>query len=471
MAQRKGIVIIMKRGIVQIVLANLLSLIIGLVSNFILPVFLSVETYAEIKTFTFYLSYAGVFMLGYCDGMYLQYGGMQISTVKDSEIESDFGNLIIILSTASVIVFFAGIFRKDMVILLFAIGLFFYDILGMIRMLFQAVGEYGFYSKSLNSEKILILLSNLCLIFCLKSDKSYIYIGTQILVYVIVILFLAVSFFLKEKKISKFRIDFKRVQCFVSTGFVLMLGNMSAGVFTGIDRWFIKWLMDSKSFAYYSYAVSMETVIGLFMSPLSVVMYNYFCTKHNERDIKRVKQFMTVWGYILIAAAFPAKLIVEHFIPKYVESISVLFLLFLSQAVLFIVQGVYVNLYKAEKKQAFYLRQILYMIIISVITNAMFYLVLRKMNAFAIGTLVTSVIWLIACEIKYRQLSFNKNEWTGIIVISASFLLFSYKFNSIIGLLGYCIVGLIVLYFLWNETFYEIKEIVSNYISKLLRKD
>lgn len=105
--------------------------------------------------------YAGVFALGYCDGMYLQYGGLKISTVKDNQIESDFGNLIIILSTASVIVFFAGIFRKDMVILLFAIGLFFYDILGMIRMLFQAVGEYGFYSKSLNAEKILILLSNL----------------------------------------------------------------------------------------------------------------------------------------------------------------------------------------------------------------------------------------------------------------------------------------------------------------------
>ena len=65
----------LKRGIYLIFIANMINVIFSLLANFLLPKYLSVESYAAIKTFQLYVSYVGLFHLGYIDGMYLKYGG------------------------------------------------------------------------------------------------------------------------------------------------------------------------------------------------------------------------------------------------------------------------------------------------------------------------------------------------------------------------------------------------------------
>ena len=43
-----------KTGMLKVLIANVVNLIIGLLSSFILPKFLSINSYAEIKTFELY---------------------------------------------------------------------------------------------------------------------------------------------------------------------------------------------------------------------------------------------------------------------------------------------------------------------------------------------------------------------------------------------------------------------------------
>lgn len=64
-----------EKGILIVLCANLINMFISLVTNFILPRYLSIEAYATIKTFQLYVSYIGLFHLGYSDGLYLRYGG------------------------------------------------------------------------------------------------------------------------------------------------------------------------------------------------------------------------------------------------------------------------------------------------------------------------------------------------------------------------------------------------------------
>ena len=52
------------RGILVILVANIINMVFSLVTNFVLPKYLSVDTYAVIKTYQMYLSYAGLFHLG-----------------------------------------------------------------------------------------------------------------------------------------------------------------------------------------------------------------------------------------------------------------------------------------------------------------------------------------------------------------------------------------------------------------------
>ena len=72
----------LKKGIIAILAANIINLIFNLFTNFMLPKFLSIDSYAAIKTFQLYTSYIGIFALGYSDGMYLRYGGKELAKIK-----------------------------------------------------------------------------------------------------------------------------------------------------------------------------------------------------------------------------------------------------------------------------------------------------------------------------------------------------------------------------------------------------
>lgn len=64
----------LKNGMVAIFLANLLNMGFSMMTNFFLPKYLTIDAYAQLKTFLMYVSYVGVLHLGYSDGMFLRYG-------------------------------------------------------------------------------------------------------------------------------------------------------------------------------------------------------------------------------------------------------------------------------------------------------------------------------------------------------------------------------------------------------------
>ena len=72
----------MKKGILQIFISNVIFLICGMINNFVLPKFLSVEAYAGIKSYMLYIGYAYFLAFGFIEGMFLKYGGKTIKDVK-----------------------------------------------------------------------------------------------------------------------------------------------------------------------------------------------------------------------------------------------------------------------------------------------------------------------------------------------------------------------------------------------------
>ena len=84
----------MKKGLAQVLFANIIFLLVGIVSNFLLPKYLSIESYSYIKTYALYISYAGFFHLGYNDGMYLKYGGKKIENISKKDLSTNFLNYI-----------------------------------------------------------------------------------------------------------------------------------------------------------------------------------------------------------------------------------------------------------------------------------------------------------------------------------------------------------------------------------------
>ena len=309
----------MKKGLLHIFGANIISLCISLLTSFILPKFLSIESYAQIKEYALYISYAGFFSLGYNDGMYLKYGGKELSKINTKDLANNFFNYTILELMMLALVLLSGVLLRSFIICAFAFGAFSNNMLGYLRSLFQSTGEFKAYGKTVNFEKIFIFLLNFVLLFVLKTDEAFFYILIQVAVGLVVTAILLFKLNKVKDILFSGKFSLKEYHENISAGFILMLGNFSSILFTGIDRWFVKGLMSTFYFAQYSFAVSVENIINTFLTPITISMYNYFCKRPNKEQIRKVKRYVLIWGFLIIGAAYPAKFILERYLNKYIE--------------------------------------------------------------------------------------------------------------------------------------------------------
>lgn len=452
----------MKKGLLNVMFANIICLLISILTNFLVPKFVSIDSYSMIKTYALYLTYAGFFSAGYNDGMYLQYGGKNLNTISKKGLANNFYNYVLLMTLMLAIVFMVGIVLSDSIIIAFSFGMYAYNILGYLKSLYQATGEFQAYGKALNIEKFVVFVFTLGLIFFVHSDNYKLFIGVQVIVNILVAVYLVDRLEQKLNFIKLGSFNLSEYKNNISSGFILMLGNFSSGIFTGLDRWFVKILLTSTDFAMYSFAVSMENIINVFISPITISMYNYFCKNPAMENIKKTKTLTLLWGFIIIAAAFPAKWVLEHFLQNYISANSVVFILFAAQVFYVIVKGIYVNIYKAEKKQSLYLKEMIEMIIVGAILNAVFYLVFKNTICIAAGTLVTAIIWMYLCEFKTKELRFSWKENLSIAILLCTYLYCGYRMESISGCLVYCIILILVFISLMNKSFLYVLNLVKN---------
>lgn len=461
----------MKRGLLQVLVANIINLCVSLLNGFFLPKYLSVESYAMIKTYTLYITYVGFFHLGYLDGMYLKYGGKTLSDIDKDEFGSDFKNVALFQSIVGVVIAFIALLLKDNIILAFAFGLVLNNIINCFQMLFQAVGEFKLYSSALNFKTVIAFVGSMFFLFIVRTDNYIPYVACQVLASVIPAIYLAIILNNKLHFLHAGKISLKAYKENISSGFVLMIGNFSSSMFTGIDRWFVKILMSTATFATYSFAVSVDTLVTTFITPITVTLYNSLCKIDDNEKIKELKRMVLIWGFCVITLAFPAKWFIQHFLDKYVDAINIIFCLFATQVLYAVIKGVYVNLYKARKQQNIYFVQMISMIALAAALDGTLYFIFRSSFALAVGTLLTAIIWLIVDELK-GDVRFNVKEYVLIIISMATFLVCGMKCNAILGCIIYLFVFILLcMIFMRKEFAVMINTILNTVKEKLhLRK-
>ena len=294
-------------------------------------------------------------------------------------------------------------------------------------------------------------------IFVLHKENGNFYVWIQVIVGIVISIYLTIRLNSVLKFINKGKISLTEIISNVKSGFILMLGNFSSGIFTGLDRWFIKILLTDFNFAMYSFAVSMENIVNTFTTPITISMYNYFCKNLDVNKIIKIKKYVLIWGIFIISLAYPAKFILEIYLQKYKQANNIIFLLFGAQLFYLIIKGIYVNIYKTEKKQNKYLIQMLEMIGVGFILNLILFRIFKSMESIAVATLITSIIWLIICECeKNNAIRFSINEILTIFVVISVYLLTGYYCNSISGLCIYYACSLGSIFIFMKDTLFDI---------------
>ena len=77
------------KSIARVFSANFLQLMSSIIVGFFVPAALSIEGYANLRTYTLYATYIGFTHFGFVDGMYIKYGGKNSYGISQQKLKGE----------------------------------------------------------------------------------------------------------------------------------------------------------------------------------------------------------------------------------------------------------------------------------------------------------------------------------------------------------------------------------------------
>lgn len=447
----------LQKGIIAVLSANIFNVLFSLATNFLMPKYLSVESYASLKEFQLYVSYVGLFHFGFVDGIYLKYGGETLGRVVDKNFATNLSTMTIFQILTMVFTLFISVILKDKILILFALSILPQNMGNYFKFLYQATGEFDHYGKAMNLTTISTFALNMFLLFIIKTDDVIWYVLGYVCLYFCIWLILE-GYFRFNHDIVKGRLfSFDVLLENIKAGFLLTLGNLSSIFLTSMDRWFVKGLMNTLAFAQYSFAVSVENFLNIAITPVTTTLYNYFCREERIEAQREAYNYVAVFAVIIPAAAFPVKYILQGFLIKYINASAVMFFLFSAQIFYTIIRSIYVNLYKVQRKQKVYFIKLMLVLIIGFIANCICYAISHVKESFAVGTLISAVMWYFISDFDFRYLGIGIKTKLFLFVELFALLLSGMMMKSAIGgCIVYILITVVMSMILMNDTIIKI---------------
>ena len=141
-----------------------------------------------------------------------------------------------------------------------------------------------------------------------------------------------------------------------------------------------------------------------------------------------------------------------------------MFLLFAAQIFYIVIKSIYVNLYKAQKKQSIYFIKLTAIIVVGFVFNVICYNLYKVKECFAVGTLLSAVCWYFLCLPDFKWIKYNTKEKLYPFIQTCAFLVCGFCFSAIPGFFIYIFEIMVVT---WISFPKETKFIINEAKSKL----
>lgn len=449
----------LQKNISRVFFANILSILSGIITSFIIPMVLSIEGYAQYKTYTFYVSYVLILSLGFADGINYKYAGEKEEFVNKQTLKNEHYFYMITQIIAMTFFLVIAIYNKSIVIFLLSLSIIPINLSWFYKFYYQAIGDFKEYSKISYIYTIITTILNIILVVFLKND-IYVYYCLSILIAHTIVLIISEIRFIKKMKGIKARLD-KSVLRNIKVGVFLLFGNLSAMLFYALDRWFIKLFFSIDDFAYYSFAISIMSVINLLINAVSVTFYNYLAKNRNEENIKEIKKYLMIIGAFASMSYFVFSAIISIALKKYIPSLQIISISFASYPYMIIINTLYVNLYKTMDTEKAYFVVVIKMIIISILYNVIMIALFKSPESIAMATTMSFITWFIYSQRDFKFMKSNIKEILYLSVITITFILYSHNLNWLYGGISYLTTVILITIILYKKDIFRIIKIIS----------
>lgn len=435
--------------------ANIISMIISMIMTIVLPKMISVTNYGYWQLYLFYISYICFFHFGLSDGLYLKYGGTDYKSLDKPLINSQFILLNIMQIILAITMFFFVISfvtaEKKIILILSIINLFLIIPKNFIMLVLQATNEIEKYAKITIIEKILYCIFLLISVF-INSNSFVILIFAEMLAkFIVLVMSLATIWDIVTIKPISIQNGLIEAKENIGAGIKLMLANTASMLILGVIKMGIERTWSIETFGKVSLAITMSNMIISAISSLGVVMFPLLRNTDNYKLPELYKHMRMLLMIILITALiiyYPAKVILDMWLPQYIESIKFIGILF----PICIFEGkvsIIINTYlKTLRKEKYMLLVNIFVIGISLILTVTLIALHASIIWFIIGIVF---LFALRCTILEYILSqfLNINVKFNILLdllISVIFIILNINFSMTISLIVYIMCYLLYLF-------------------------
>lgn len=452
--------------------ANILTFLMGVVTGFIIPKFLGIESYAYVKLFAFYTTYVGISHFGFLDGIYIKYGAYDYDEIPKKKFRGYFKFLVIgqVLEFVilCIILKFLNLDKdRSFIIFLVLFNMILMNITTFFAFIHQFTKRFKVFSINLVLNKLIYVIGSLFLLyFNYLGYEGFIILQTFINLLVLII-YMYINKDLVIGKSSSIKNNVKEYFELSKSGLFIMIGNFMGIFILGLDRMFVDKYFNIEEFAMYSFAYTLISLFFILLNSITTVIYPYLArmNQENRKEIyEKVRISLSAIMAITLSGYFIIKYIVMIYLPKYENSLPIL--IFLVPTVIYSAQIniLIANYYKILKETKAYTKNNIIALILGLISNIIALVVFKSIIAIAVATLISFILWLLYSDlyfskvinVKYKKATYLE---LSIIIIFISTAIIN---NWVVGLLIYmAILSLILILFYKKDLIDTFKEIVN----------
>lgn len=451
------------KDITRVLSANLLVALIGFLGSFIFPKILSIESFALYHTFTLYVGYIAITHLGFPSGMMINYAGQNYEKIDTRQYKAELSILFTILAAFTAIFLAAAAIMHNRMTFYVGMVLFPYGIINSYKSLLQSWGRFKFFSRLSSIQSAAVPLAAFAYYVVTGDLPGDVYIVIYIIINWLLSIFILIEMARKVHGIKRAPIKSAKNLETEKTGAAVLIGNYINVLFTSADKQFVSWFFATAQFAYYSFGMSMQSLMTVFITSIAQPLFPAMAQgRFKDEEYDQLKEILFIFGSFSGCAYFLASFVVRHFIQKYIPSLEVIGIYFVVFPVMAVINCLFVNLYKIKNLMKQYVITLAGILATAIALNLLFVLTCHVYYSVAIATVITYYVWLI---IGIRQFSFIHIRHTDVLYLlfyTVGFFLITQIQNDVIGF-ATALAFVIVL----SLTFYRQD---TKYIIRLLKR-
>ncbi len=462
------------KNIAKVGISNIFTLIAGILVGFIIPKIMtngdSTADYGYYKIFTLYLGYVGLFHFGFCDGIYLLYGGKSFEDLDKTRFRTYskfyliFQMLITLIITSISLCFVST--NYGFIFVFLGINLIAENVTNYYQIISQITGRFNELSLR-NIIKSSLTIIAVIVLYVLFKTNIIDYLQYQIYIVIVSSISLILSFWyvityrdITFGKSSPLNDEIRFIKKFFIVGIPLLIANLVSALLLNIDRQFVSLLFDKEIYSTYAFAYNMLNLIITATSAISIVLYPTLKRFDFEKLKINYNNFMSIIAIFVsfcLIAYFPLHLIVTHFLDKYEASLIIFRIIFPSILLTSCISMIMFNYYKSLGKSRTYFLISLIVLILSIGANLIAYFGYKTTTAISFASIIVIAIWYLITEfilIKNWKINPIKHILYMILIVTAYYLIVFLNDNVYIGFALYLASYLVITLLLY---FKEIK--------------